>query len=169
MKGNGVGVRWRCDCAHPRAACGSGAGRWDHPRVSDSFLEGLPHWIWDVPYVGTAYPGAVPRASMREGANCQLFAYEVLALHDRHVPDWWSSELWEDEQRTTRVTEAAPLDLVLFNATQDSHSAHVGVVVDGDQVLHLCAEVGHPAVWRKAEFAVRLRYATVVGYKRVVL
>ncbi len=119
--------------------------------------------------MASAHPGAVPRTSVRQGANCQLFAYEVLALHGRHVPDWWSSELWEDERRTTRVTEPAPLDLVLFNGTQESHSAHVGVVVDDDRVLHLCAEMGRPAVWTRAEFADRPRYAVTLGYKRVML
>lgn len=136
--------------------------------MTHSFLDDLPPWIWEVPYLGSAYPGAVPRAAIRSGANCQLFAYEVLALHDRHVPDWWSSDLWEDEQHTTVVTQAAPLDLVLFNEAQVSHSAHLGVVVDDDRVLHLCAEVGHPAVWRKSDFAARPRYATVIGYKRVL-
>ncbi|GAA3782279.1 hypothetical protein [Streptomyces chiangmaiensis] len=34
-------------------------------------------------------------------------------------------------------------------------------------MLHLCAEVGRPAVWEPAEFAARERYRVLVGVKRV--
>ncbi|QKG18707.1 Cell wall-associated hydrolase [Actinomadura verrucosospora] len=83
-------------------------------------------------------------------------------------PDLRSSELWADAEFTERVAVACPLDLVLFNATQDAWGAHVGVCVGDDQILHLCAEVGHPVVWSWQEFAERKRYRTVVGIKRVV-
>lgn len=127
----------------------------------------LPVWLWKVPYVGTAHPQAVPRPSVRDGANCQLFAYEVLGLHGLVVPDLWSSELWEDEELTCRVDDPKPLDLVLFSEDLQSYGAHVGVVVGEDLVLHLCREVGHPVVWTMAEFASRPRYAVRLGFKRV--
>jgi hypothetical protein len=66
------------------------------------------------------------------------------------------------------VPVAQPLDLVLFNATDDAYGAHVGVWVNGGRVLHLCAEVGRPAVWETKEFAARGRYRVLIGIKRVV-
>lgn len=127
----------------------------------------FPDWLWEVPYVAESSPGAVPRTSMRDGANCQLFAYEVLGMHGLHVPDLWSSELWEDEVLTTTVDNPKPLDLVLFSKDSESYGAHLGVVVGDCQVLHLCQELGKPAVWTMEEFACRPRYAVVLGYKRV--
>ncbi|MFD4878152.1 hydrolase [Streptomyces sp. NPDC058420] len=102
------------------------------------------------------------------GANCQLFAYEVLRYFGLAVPEMRSSELWADTEATTRVAVARPLDLVLFNADDEAYGAHVGVWVDDGRVLHLCAEVGRPVVWEMGEFAARRRYRVLVGIKRVV-
>lgn len=41
--------------------------------------------------------------------------------------------------------------------------------MDGpEEVLHLSKEVGVPVVWPMAEFSGRVRYATIVGFKRVL-
>jgi hypothetical protein len=129
-------------------------------------VDTLPAWAWDVRYVAASYPGAVPRESWRYGANCQLFAYGVLALHGWDVTDLRSDELWFDKKRTAVATEAAPLDLVLFQKDREPYGAHVGLVVAKDAVLHLCKEVGVPVVWGWEEFAARPRYRVVIGYKR---
>ena len=132
-------------------------------------LTQLPDWLWDVPYNGSSFPGEVPRSSMREGANCQLFAYAVLAMHGFDLPDLMSSELWADDEYTLAVPNPQPLDLVLFSADGTVHGAHVGVVVGVDEVLHLCKEVGRPVVWPWSAFAARPRYEVVIGYKRPFL
>lgn len=128
----------------------------------------LPDWLWDVPYVGSSFPGAVPRSSVSEGANCQLFAYAVLAMHGFDLPDLMSSELWADDEHTQVANDPQPMDLVLFSGDGTAYGAHVGVVVAADEVLHLCKEVGRPVVWPWSAFAARPRYAVVVGYKRPV-
>ena len=133
---------------------------------ASAVLDTLPSWVWDVPYAAGSYPGAVPRESWRDGANCQLFAYGVLALHGWDVTDLRSDELWFDEECTAVATEVLPLDLVLFQKDQQPYGAHVGLVVAEDAVLHLCREVGVPAVWGWDEFAVRTRYRVVIGCKR---
>ncbi|MEU6810164.1 hydrolase [Streptomyces sp. NPDC046831] len=134
-------------------------------------LRRLPAAFWTVPYDGARHPGApgaerppVPAA----GANCQLFAYAVLRHFGLAPPPLRSSELWADTRFTVRVPRARPLDLLLFNATDDAYGAHVGVWVDEDAVLHLSREVGRPAVWRTADFAARERYRVLVGVKRVL-
>ncbi|MEU7967499.1 hydrolase [Streptomyces sp. NPDC049097] len=136
----------------------------------DSLLRGLPSAFWSVPHVGSRYPGSPAvsaRPGLTAGANCQLFAYEVLRHFGLTPPALRSSDLWTDTRDTVRVLAARPLDLMLFNATDDAYGAHVGVRVEKGLVLHLCAEVGRPAVWEPAEFAARERYRVLVGVKRV--
>ncbi|MFF1908736.1 hydrolase [Kitasatospora sp. NPDC058218] len=130
----------------------------------------LPESLWDVPYAGARYPGSpavAERPGLAAGANCQLYAYAVLAHFGCAVPPLRSSDLWEDRDVTLRVTSPRPLDLFLFNATDDAYGAHVGVCAGADTVLHLCKEVGRPAVWHQTEFAARERYRVLVGVKRV--
>lgn len=134
-------------------------------------LARLPSQFWGVKYVGARYPGS--RAVAEEpgiagGANCQLFAYEVLRYFGLDAPPLRSSELWADTEKTTCVSVARPLDLILFNAANDAWGAHVGVWGGDDRVLHLSSEVGYPAVWSMDDFAARDRYRTVIGVKRVI-
>ncbi|MER5182298.1 hydrolase [Streptomyces sp. NPDC002896] len=134
-------------------------------------LDQLPASLWSVPYVGHRFPGSsavARRPDLAAGANCQLFAYEVLRHFGLAPPDLRSSDLWSDTQATIRVSEAQPLDLLLFNATDNAYGAHVGVWAGEGQVLHLCAEVGRPSVWETPEFAARERYQVLIGVKRVI-
>ncbi|WP_326725326.1 hydrolase [Streptomyces sp. NBC_00243] len=134
-------------------------------------LARLPEWVWGTPYVGRRFPGSravTEKPGLAGGANCQLFAYEVLRHWAIDVPAWRSSDLWDDTELTERVAHARPLDLALFNATDDAWGAHVGVVVEEGRVLHLSAEAGRPAVWGMADFATRDRYRTLIGFKRVL-
>nr|WP_206439023.1 hydrolase [Streptomyces scabichelini] len=126
--------------------------------------------MWATPYAGARFPGSAAvreRPGLADGANCQLFAYAVLGLFGLEPDAWRSSDLWADTRLTRRVTVAEPLDLALFNATDQAWGAHIGVVVGEDRILHLCAEVGRPAVWTRAEFAARERYKTLLGFKRM--
>ena len=65
------------------------------------------------------------------------------------------------------MNEPEPLDLVLFNFSEESYGAHVGIYMASHEILHLSQEVGRPAVWSFEEFALRPRYSTIVGIKRV--
>ncbi|MCZ4120927.1 hydrolase [Streptomyces sp. H39-S7] len=128
-----------------------------------------PH-LRTVPYVGSRFPGSAAvarRPDLAAGANCQLFAYGVLRHFGLTPPALRSSDLWEDTAATVRVETAEPLDLLLFNRSEDPYGAHVGVWIDDDAVLHLCAEVGRPAVWSLADFAARERYRVLIGAKSV--
>ena len=131
----------------------------------------LPDSFWEVRYVGARYPGSpavLARPGLADGANCQLFAYEVLRHFGYDPPDLRSSELWDDTAATQQVAVPRALDLVLVNSSKDAWGAHVGVWVDEDQVLHLCAEAGKPALWTLGMFAARPSYRELVGYKRVI-
>lgn len=111
-------------------------------------------------------------ADLAGGANCQRYAYAVLRHFGLGVPPLRSAELWADTRATRRAGRPRPLDLVLFDAgpngdRPEGYGAHVGVHLGPDAVLHLCREVGRPAVWCYADFAARTRYARFLGIKRV--
>ena len=134
-------------------------------------LARIPADLWATPYVGARFPGSAAvrdRPGLTAGANCQSFAYAVLELFGLEPAPWRSSDLWADTRLTCRVTVAQPLDLALFNPTGEAWGAHVGVVVEEDRILHLCAEAGRPAVWSTGEFAARERYRTLLGFKRML-
>lgn len=131
-----------------------------------ALLQQLPAWFWDVPYDGSRYPGAVPRGTLTQGGNCQLFAYEVLAHFGFRIPDLRSDELWRDTDATRVVLEPQPLDLVLLHDREQAWGAHVGVVCSATEVVHLSEEVGRPAVWTLAQFAATPRFANLIGFKR---
>ena len=126
----------------------------------------LPSWFWTVPHVGAHFPGAVPRDALRQGGNCQLFAYEVVAYFGYAIPDLRSDELWRDAKTTRAVEQPARLDLVLFAKDADPYGAHVGVVWGPGAVLHLCKEIGKPVIWPWSEFSDRPPYRHIVGFKR---
>ncbi|MEU9125696.1 cell wall hydrolase [Streptomyces sp. NPDC048506] len=123
---------------------------------------------------GAGGPGADDAyEDLAQGANCQRYAYAVLHHFGLLVPPLRSAELWADGAATRRVGRPRPLDLVLFDGgpvagRPEGYGAHVGVHLGPDQVLHLCREVGRPVVWRYADFAVRARYARLLGTKRAV-
>lgn len=128
---------------------------------------GWPRWAIETLCVAAEHPQAQTAPSSEYGANCQSYAYGVLGLFGRHVPRHRSSELWEDEHFAhLHPGEAQNLDLVLFSATGEAWGAHVAVVL-GEGLLHLCAEVGVPAIWRWQDFAERGRYGQVAGVVRV--
>ncbi len=131
-------------------------------------VAGWPTWLWAVPYDGGAHPGSLRMPPMKDGANCQRFAYAVLEQFGRTLPPFRSSELWDDATITEAVADApAPLDLVLVNESPAAWGAHVAILMARDQLLHLSVEVGRPAVWSWADFAARPRYRCIVGAKRV--
>ncbi|MEV7833327.1 hydrolase [Streptomyces subrutilus] len=133
-------------------------------------LAALPDAFGTVPYAGSRFPGSAAvrrRPDLAEGANCQLFAYAVLRHFGRAVPALRSDDLWSDTRHTTGVVRPQVLDLLLFGADRDPYGAHVGVWAGGGTVLHLCAEVGRPALWTLADFAARPRYRVLIGAKRV--
>lgn len=128
---------------------------------------GWPEWVFRAPYAGSSNPQSLPPTPMSQGANCQRFAYGVLRLFGRAVPPHRSSELWGDARLAhVDIHDLRRLDLVLFNRTDDPWGAHIAVALD-EGLLHLCSEVGRPAVWAWSDFAERERYQVVVGAIRV--
>lgn len=139
---------------------------------ADPDLLFLPTHLRNVPYVHARDPEGTTPGDVSEGANCQVYAYAVLAHFGRHVPPLRSSDLWADETTVTTVTDPCFPDLLLYDAgplpgRPDGYAAHVAVHLAADRILHLCREVGRPVVWTAADFAARPRYTRLLGTKRV--
>nr|WP_246102556.1 cell wall hydrolase [Streptomyces piniterrae] len=154
----------------------SDSGRQVPPQYGPYGLHDLPEALRNVPYSGARYPGAeTPDCAhgLAGGANCQRYAYAVLRHFGLLIPPLRSAELWADTGATCKADPPQPLDLVLFDGGRAEgrpagYGAHVGVHLGPDRVLHLCREIGRPAVWTYADFAARPRYARFLGAKRAV-
>ena len=132
----------------------------------DDFLATLPIRFRAVPYDGSRIPDG--RHDLLGGANCQRYAYAVLAHFGVDLPPWRSSELWADNDRTQVVFVFEPLDLLLFSRDAEPFGAHVAVYAGAGQALHLAKSVGEPAMWSLAEFAAREEYRVLIGAKRAL-
>lgn len=103
---------------------------------------------------------------MSTGANCQVFAYAILAHFDIAFPPLRSSELWADAEHSRAVTDFQPLDLLLFGKTLNAFGAHVAVCVGEGRAIHLCRTVGLPVEWSTEDFATHENYRVLIGGKR---
>lgn len=129
------------------------------------FLRRLPLRFFEVPYVAAQIPAG--DYGLGRGANCQRYAYAVLAHFDIVLPPLRSSDLWDDRVSTSLVTGAfEPLDLLLFGPGDDAYGAHVGLWTGPEGVLHLCRSVGLPTIWGLEQFAGQKEYSTFIGAKR---
>lgn len=127
----------------------------------------FPEPLRAVPYNGACIPGRVALADCASGANCQLFAYALLAHYGICVPPWRSSDLWADTSVNSHVTSFESLDLLLWNRTPQPWSAHVGVYLGEGQVAHLSRKVGFPALWPLERFLEEPEYRVLIGAKRL--
>lgn len=129
------------------------------------FLARLPAAFRTVIYNGSAIPDG--QHDLSGGANCQRYAYAVLAHFGRSLPPFRSSELWADKDHTDLASDFEPLDLLLFAEHPEPFGAHVAVYAGDGMALHLCRAVGVPAVWSLAAFVSQTRYTYLLGAKRV--
>jgi hypothetical protein len=118
------------------------------------------------PYDDARHPGAA-EFDFDRGANCQLWAYALLKHFGIEVPPFRSSELWDDNEFGVAVHEMEPLDLVLFNDTDHSWGAHVGVYLGAGVVAHLSRHIGLPEVRTIEEMLRTPKYRVLVGTKRM--
>lgn len=126
----------------------------------------VPRYFLTVSYNAAIHPGATHPADLSTGANCQVFAYALLAHFGIAFPPLRSSELWTDTEHSQVVSDFQPLDLLLFGKTSDAFGAHVAVHVGEGRAIHLSRAVGLPVEWPIEEFAAYENYRVLIGGKR---
>ena len=128
----------------------------------------IPAEFLTTTYDPSRTPGVANQSDLALGANCQVFAYELLRVNGLDLPNFRSSELWEDSLHTQHVTNLQPLDLVLYNNTPDPFGAHIGVCLDDHKVIHLSAERTVYEIVEHTTLMTRPKYALCIGAKRVI-
>ena len=128
----------------------------------------IPERFTDIRYNTQRIPGVEKQSDLSLGANCQVYAYELLRHYGKSPPLLRSSELWSDEQFTQKVSDYEFLDLMLYNNTLDAYGAHVGVYINDGLVLHLSKEIGCPAIQKHEALLLNKKYTYSIGVKRVL-
>lgn len=128
----------------------------------------IPEKFFNVSYNPKKYPGCGTR-DMSDGANCQLFGYELLSHFGLNIPDFRSSDLWDDTKHTDHVNKCdlLPLDILMFNSIYESYGAHVAIFVGDNKAIHLALLEGKPEIWEIEKFLKDHRYKFYIGAKRV--
>jgi hypothetical protein len=133
-----------------------------------SIVPGIPERFWKVRFDPAHDVDAPILKSFDASPNCQNFAYEILRHFGRSIPQLRSSNLWEDTEHTTVVSEYQPLDLLLFNRMANPWGAHVALCVGDSEAIHLSKRLGTAVVWPIKKFAERPEYRVLVGAKRTL-
>ncbi|MGO8074530.1 hypothetical protein AB9F41_18655 [Rhizobium leguminosarum] len=129
----------------------------------------IPPQFWGVRYKGEHFPGARGVRGVEGGANCQQYAYSILRHFGFEVPDFRSSNLWDDTAHTAVSKDIKPLDLVLLNGEPRSFGAHVGLSLGQGLVLHLSRRIGFPAIETLEQMQCRDEYRFLIGFKTVLV
>jgi len=128
----------------------------------------IPERFQRVSYNGKCYPGASGIRGLKDGANCQRYAYEFVSAFGYKLPDFRSSDLWKDIAYTKLAKRPKLFDLVLVHKAPDPWGAHVGVYLGRGLVLHLSKKIGEPAIESLQSMMLRAQYRHLLGYKRIL-
>jgi len=129
----------------------------------------IPEYFFEVTYKASHYPGSAKTNGLEGGANCQVFAYEFLGYFGLEIPDFRSSELWEDTTFTKKiqnVEDLEPLDILLWNKKEKVWGAHVGVYIGENSVIHLSKQNVYPKIQTLEEVSENPLYKVFIGAKR---
>lgn len=128
----------------------------------------IPDHFFSIKYKDKHYPGAKGAYTLKDGANCQVFAYEILRFFGKEIPDFRSSELFEDTVHTKKVDVFEPLDILMWNKDNSAWGAHVGLFIGDNSVIHLSKENTYPEICRLEDFTQKEAYHVFIGAKRVL-
>jgi lipoprotein Spr len=133
-----------------------------------SIVSQIPKRFWDIRFDPDHDVDAQILKGIDESPNCQNFAYEILRHFGRTIPNFRSSNLWEDTDHTVVVSDYQPLDLLLFNRTQMAWGAHVALCVGEGDAIHLSKKFSAPVVWPIERFTEQVEYRVLIGAKRTL-
>ena len=128
----------------------------------------IPDRFWRIRYDQQHDAHSPTLQSLSESPNCQNFAYALLKHFGFDIYPFRSSNLWEDTTETCWVLgELRPLDLLLFNRTENPWGAHVALYLGDDQAIHLSKKQSAPVIWKFSQFLELPEYQTFIGAKRL--
>lgn len=128
----------------------------------------IPHWCFDITYNPKVFPNWEKHDLVKNWANCQVYAYELLRFNGKIVPDLRSSELWEDTEYSKIVSDYDPLDILFFNNTDTSWWAHLWVYIWNNKVLHNSKKIWKPEMWDLDDFKKNEEYKVLLWWKRFI-
>ena len=127
----------------------------------------IPEWMMNIVYSGRIIPNNTKHDIIKTGANCQVFAFQILRDHDFYVPEYRSSELWADSEFSIVVKkDYEPLDILFFHKDEIAYGAHLAVYLGENKAIHLCKRVGLPVIWDMGVFFKYPEYQILLGGKR---
>jgi len=127
----------------------------------------IPKWMMEVKYNGRIIPNGKAHDIANTGANCQVFAFHLLRHYGRIVPDFRSSELWEDTTFSKKIIEDyEPLDLLFFHKRNEAYGAHIAIYIGNNQAIHNAKKIGLPIIWDMNTFSKYPEYTFLLGAKR---
>lgn len=127
----------------------------------------IPAEFSQIRYNVKVFPGTSYSTSLQDGANCQVYAYSILRSKGYEIPEFRSSELWEDQEYSEKTEIYQLYDLLLFNRVNEPYGAHVTLYWGKDTVLHLSSEIGIPEICTINKLTKRNVYKLLVGAKRL--
>jgi hypothetical protein len=126
----------------------------------------IPKWILEIIYNPKIFPNWEVHDYVKDGANCQVFAYEILKFNWKKVPDLRSSEMWADNKISFEVHDFEKLDLIFFNNSTESYWAHVWLYIWNNKVIHNTNKTWWVEIWDLEEFRKYEDYQFILWWKR---
>ena len=128
----------------------------------------VPKSFMDVSYESSRIPGVENQADLTLGANCQVYIYALLNHFGKNIPNFRSSELWDDIVFTKKVSDFHALDIMMYNDSVNAYGAHVGLYLGDQRVVHLSKDNGIPKVELHDELIKQRKYSVFIGAKRIL-
>jgi hypothetical protein len=100
------------------------------------------------------------------GANCQQYVYELLRHSGFVIPNFRSSNLWEDSEHTFVPNAPRLFDIVMLSKSNNYWGAHVGLYWGDNFILHLSKKNSFPAIQTLTELMELHQHTMLIGYKR---
>lgn len=127
----------------------------------------FPERYMDIVYNPSIVPDKKEKNIINTGANCQVYAYELLRFNNKNIPDYRSRELWEDTIYSNIVSwEYQPLDILFFNKELNPYGAHLGIYIWDNKVLHNSKDIWKSSIFELNNFKEIGKYKICIWAKR---
>jgi hypothetical protein len=129
----------------------------------------IPERFKNIKYKSSRIPGVKDQENLLLGANCQVYIYEFLKEFKKNIPNFRSSELWDDIIYTQKIEgDYLPFDIMLYNSKKEAYGAHVGLYIGNGNILHLSKGNEVPKVEMHKAMLVQKKYNCFIGAKRLL-